>query len=225
MVDRFSNNTEVFHALRATCHVPLVGGVGPYCYDGHAYYDGFFWSSSLVPWKGFPDDHVVKVSAFKAPRSAVKPPLLPPWWSLFPPDVSILRGMYWLGYQDMARWFAHKPTSLFDSCACRRAPTRTASPRAAAPPDESDAADTDDPLLQDGSEAWAAARALLLRTPSASLVPDRDGASGESPHELINACLALADRDWKIFTALAVAVVAVWLGLATACPSLAVSQP
>ena len=30
----------------------ILGGFGPYCYDGHAYFDGMFWPQVLVPWKG-----------------------------------------------------------------------------------------------------------------------------------------------------------------------------
>jgi len=26
--------------------------MGPYRYDGHAYFDGMFWPQMLVPWKG-----------------------------------------------------------------------------------------------------------------------------------------------------------------------------
>ena len=38
------------HAWPSTLRI--IGGFGPYCYDGHAYFDGMFWPQMLVPWKG-----------------------------------------------------------------------------------------------------------------------------------------------------------------------------
>ena len=79
VVNSFKNQEDVFHALRSSCHVPflgqakrrlpmplptvaserscfqrlrIIGGLGPYCYDGHSYFDGMFWPQMLVPWKG-----------------------------------------------------------------------------------------------------------------------------------------------------------------------------
>merc|ERR1711937_351336 len=86
VITTFRNNKDVWHALRASCHVPIIGGIGPHIYDGRAYFDGMFWPQMMVQWRGSTDDHLVRVSAFSAPLAQIKPPVLPSWWSVLPPD-------------------------------------------------------------------------------------------------------------------------------------------
>uniref|UniRef100_A0A7S0B7Z5 PNPLA domain-containing protein n=1 Tax=Pyrodinium bahamense TaxID=73915 RepID=A0A7S0B7Z5_9DINO len=120
VVNQFRSNEDLFHTLRATCHVPLVAGFGPYRYDGNCYLDGLLWPQLLVPWKGALDDFRVRVSACSMPSSDIKPPMLPIWWTVFPPSVLTLRGLFWMGYRDAGRWFTQSPHSGFDCLSCRR---------------------------------------------------------------------------------------------------------
>ena len=125
VVNKFSNNLDVFHALRASCHMPVIGGFCPYRYGNHAYLDGMFWPQMLVPWRGTLDDFVVRVSVVSMLTGDIKTSYLPIWWALFPPEEDVLRGLYWLGYSDTARWFARQPSNQ-GKCSTRcGAPTPT----------------------------------------------------------------------------------------------------
>lgn len=45
------------------------------------------------------------------------------WWALFPPPVDVLRGLFWTGYRDAARYFSEKPpTDPLELCKCRARP-------------------------------------------------------------------------------------------------------
>lgn len=106
-VSRFRSEDDAIALLRATCHVPLVGGVLPYPARGNHYYDGFFWPSVFVPWRHFGSrDWVVKTSSFGAPGAQITPRVpVPPWWSILPPPPEVLYGMYESGYADAADFF------------------------------------------------------------------------------------------------------------------------
>mmetsp|Transcript_12746 Transcript_12746/g.36149 ORF Transcript_12746/g.36149 Transcript_12746/m.36149 type:complete len:787 (+) Transcript_12746:58-2418(+) len=222
VVNQFPSREDVFHVLRATCHVPFVAGILPYRYDGNFYLDGLLWPQLLVPWKGAMDDYMVRVSACSMPSSDIKAPLPPPWWAILPPSVEALRGLFWMGYRDAGRWFTTSPRASFACLACRRPSD---------PPEDSDAAavrrsssDTDVAAslvkrrrvrgmsssrssasleeLADGageeeerSTAWTVARKLMLREPPEGMLPEVDLATGRSPHDYVAICQASIDLN------------------------------
>lgn len=191
----FRNNNDVFHALRGSCHVPIIGGIGPYRYDGHAYFDGFFWPQMLVPWKGSLDDFMVRVSAFSVPSSDIRARLLPPWWALFPPREEVLRGVFWMGYQDAARWFAKPAIQSFELCGCR------------------DSKGDEDETSEGASSAtWSEARKLLLHTLPEQDLPELDSITGLKPAQFVDACTAAIEREFRIF----IGVIGIFLAVATA---------
>lgn len=222
VVNQFRSREDVFHILRATCHVPFVGGIFPYRYDGNFYLDGLLWPQLLVPWKGAMDDYMVRVSACSMPSSDIKPPLLPIWWAIFPPSVEVLRGLFWMGYRDAGRWFSQSPQAGFACFACRRPLELTETEAAAL---KRSASDSDVPVgvakrrrsralstsksqsaldeLVDGegdgeedrSTAWTAARKLVLRPSIEGFLPEADKRSGRSPAESVALCEAAIDRD------------------------------
>jgi hypothetical protein len=107
VISRFESQRELRAYLRASCHMPVFGGVLPYCVDGRYFFDGLFWASFLVPWRRpTARDHVLKVSAIGAPTAHLKPPQLPPWWTVMPPSTAVLRALYERGYQDALDAFA-----------------------------------------------------------------------------------------------------------------------
>jgi len=118
IVDQYRDREEAFHTLRASCHIPGVF-LKPYQLNGRYYFDGLLWSSFFVPWAS-DDSHTIRVSALSRPLTDITAPLQPLWWSLFPPPVDVLRGLYWTGYRDAARYFSAPPASPFDLCMCRR---------------------------------------------------------------------------------------------------------
>ena len=70
-VSKWGGRAELGQTLRASCHIPLLGGVLPYSVvrgDGStlgAFYDGLFWPSILYLWRVFDvTDTVLKVSGF-----------------------------------------------------------------------------------------------------------------------------------------------------------------
>eukprot|EP00928_Gymnodinium_smaydae_P081301 TRINITY_DN6484_c0_g1_i1.p1 TRINITY_DN6484_c0_g1~~TRINITY_DN6484_c0_g1_i1.p1 ORF type:complete len:759 (+),score=100.43 TRINITY_DN6484_c0_g1_i1:60-2336(+) len=186
VVTSFKTNEDVFHALRASCHVPVIAGMGPYRYDGHSYFDGMFWPHMLVSWKGSQDDHKIRVSAFSSPSSDIKPPVLPQWWSIFPPEEEILRGIFWMGYRDTARCFKEPKRPVIDMCACRKS-------------------SEDDSHGHEHSEAWKATRKLFLRTPAERDLPEVDKFTGKDPREFVSACEGAVERNkrllLRVFTA------------------------
>jgi len=114
-VDQFGDFDEVWHTLRASCHIPGIF-LRPYQVCKRFYFDGMMWSSLFVPWHGDHDDHIVRVSALSRPFTDISAPLQPLWWGLFPPPVDVLRGLYWTGYQDAAHWFAEPQVEPLDVC-------------------------------------------------------------------------------------------------------------
>jgi hypothetical protein len=196
VVNKFRTRQDLWHALRASCHVPIIGGLGPHCYDGHAYFDGMFWPQFLVPWKGTHDDFVVRVNVMlSGPASDIAPPLLPTWWSLFPPEESVLRGLYWIGYENAARWFAQAPHSNFGSFSCRRSAAEHAPSAEMTWPSKCENSGSAEDIREDRSSTWQAAQKLLLRSPSSKFLPDVDAATGRNPVELVQQCHAARERD------------------------------
>jgi len=114
----FSDTQNLRQVLRASCHIPLLGGAGPYKIEGSGYYyDGFFWSANFgfVPWRAFTNqDTVVKVSSISGPGASIKPEVpFPPWFALFPPRTELLQGMLATGYLDAQKFFSNwKPTKV-----------------------------------------------------------------------------------------------------------------
>ncbi|CAJ1365310.1 unnamed protein product [Effrenium voratum] len=187
VVNTFSSTEDVFHALRASCHVPIVGGMGPYCYDKHAYFDGMFWPQVLVPWKGTGADFVVRVAALLRNLSSdIKAPLVPAWWSIFPPQEDVLRGLYWQGYRDAARWFARNPEGTFDCLSCRASATPTGLRRRPSGKGR-EAKDAAEELSEENQKAtaWSTLQKMLTKTPAEAPLPDVDPVTGKSPADYI----------------------------------------
>eukprot|EP01065_Artemidia_motanka_P041345 TRINITY_DN5347_c0_g1_i1.p1 TRINITY_DN5347_c0_g1~~TRINITY_DN5347_c0_g1_i1.p1 ORF type:complete len:743 (+),score=151.30 TRINITY_DN5347_c0_g1_i1:49-2229(+) len=153
VVSRFPSWTALFTVLRATCHIPGVGGLLPYPVQSCSgwYYDGLVWASLFVPWRTFHrEDRVVKVSAFGAPGAHIGPSVFVPWWwSLLPPSADTLRGLMWLGYRDAEEFVEGRGKRSWLGCAGR----------CGGPPADS----TRKP--SGGTEAREAVRSRLRRSP------------------------------------------------------------
>ena len=112
-VSKWGGRAELGQTLRASCHIPLLGGVLPYSVvrgDGStlgAFYDGLFWPSILYLWRVFDvTDTVLKVSGFGWPTADIRLPLpVPPHWLVLPPSQTTLWRLYAAGYDDTARYF------------------------------------------------------------------------------------------------------------------------
>lgn len=111
-VSSFTSDAQLGQLLRASCHVPIIGGVLPYqvrADDGTAFgcfYDGLFWPSIMYGWRAFDaSDTVLKVSGLGWPTAHVGLPLpVPPHWLVLPPPEQTLRRLDKAGYNDMARF-------------------------------------------------------------------------------------------------------------------------
>lgn len=221
VVDQFGTWSDVFHGLRASCHVPGLH-MCPYRYHGRLYFDGLVWSSLLVPWSGDDANLVVKVSATSAPLTDLRAPLSPPWWILLPPHVDVLRGLFWVGYRDAAQWFTEPPQDP-NPCRCRATPGRArrggeSSPLHAAaaglagdiPQDKAAA----DPLSASRFKKHAMAQSLLLRQPKDR--PIEDPVTGQSVEELVRCYRRAVDKSFKAtlrvaFAACALGAIAAWV--------------
>lgn len=117
IVDQYSDRAEVWNTMRASCHIPGVY-IRPYQLNGRSYFDGLLWSRFFVPWAS-DDSHTVRVSALSRPLTDISAPLQPLWWSMFPPSEDALRGLFWHGYRDAARYFSSQPTDPLEFCKCR----------------------------------------------------------------------------------------------------------
>ena len=136
-VSSFASREQLAQTLRASCHIPLLGGLLPYKVhkpDGTssgAYYDGLFWPSILYMWRAFDaSDTLLKVSGLGWPTAHVALPLpVPVHWLVLPPSQRTLWRLYASGYDDCARFFAQRDRGqqLLPRAA------RNASPSTAAP--------------------------------------------------------------------------------------------
>jgi len=200
VVDHFVDREDVFGRLRASCHVPGLHLL-PYRHRASLYWDGLVWSSLLVAWSGDRPDLVVKVSAIAAPLTDIRAPVSPVWWCIIPPDVDTLRGLFWLGYRDAARWFTEPPQDPLDLCKCR---SSSNSVRRRPRNGSSDSTTTDDTLRASRFAKHDAARKLLLRTPGPleDLLPTVDPATGQSVAQLIACYRRSVDqtnrRVWRL---------------------------
>ncbi|CAK9065872.1 unnamed protein product [Durusdinium trenchii] len=193
VVNQYSTKESVFHALRASCHVPMLGGFGPYCYDGHAYFDGMFWPQVLVPWKGTESDLVIRVAALlRNPSSDIKAPSVPTWWSIFPPEEDTLRGLYWQGYSDAAQFCTQGPQNPFDCMSCRASAASNGGMRRRTPikgrakPEAELKEEESKGSKDDGPAVLFEVQKLLVKKPAAQLLPEVDPYTGRSPMEYIS---------------------------------------
>ena len=78
----FDSRRNLEQVLRASCHIPIIGGILPYTIDGGgargAFYDGLFWPSILHMWRAGSGDTLVKVSGIGSLTAHIRPPLPPP---------------------------------------------------------------------------------------------------------------------------------------------------
>ena len=115
-VSTFSCDEELREALRASCHIPVLGGLWPYAVhrsDGShrgSYFDGLFWPSVLYMWRAFDSsDALLKVSGIGWPTSHIHLPVpTPPHWILLPPSKTTLWRLYAQGYDDTAHFFSQR---------------------------------------------------------------------------------------------------------------------
>lgn len=128
----FQSREHLFHVLQASCHMPVIFGLG-YRMNGGRYFDGLLWPSSFVPWRSFtPNQRVCRVSAFSAVGSDIGPRwnAIPPlWWPVFPPSREVLEGLMWAGYCDIAAVFGtgESRRNRCGPCARRQSPTHGSS--------------------------------------------------------------------------------------------------
>ncbi len=108
----FGSYDELAQTLRASCHIPLLGGLRPYGVthpDGTVtrFYDGLFWPSLLYTWRAFErSDAILKVSGIGWPTAHIGLSIAPPpHWTVMPPSDATLRRLYAAGYDDAARFF------------------------------------------------------------------------------------------------------------------------
>lgn len=108
VVSQFRSWEELFFVLRASCHIPVVGGLLPYPIPDHGwFYDGLLWSSLFVPWRTFGrQDSVFKISPLFVWADIRPSALVPLWWAIFPPSTDALLGLLMLGYKDAQDWSA-----------------------------------------------------------------------------------------------------------------------
>merc|ERR1719291_1381131 len=144
--------------------------------NGRGYFDGLLWSSFFVPWVS-DSNLTVRVSALSRPLTDIKARLTPLWWTLWPPTEDVLRGMYWSGYADAARFFSESPMDPLSmcQCQCRRA---------------DDSKDGGDSPTAERSSQWgkfqAAQKLMSSRAgPAGSKMPTADPVTGEDVDEMM----------------------------------------
>lgn len=120
-VSHFRDAAHAIELVRASCHLPVVGGILPYTVDGHpcGYYDGGL--SMLVPdiaaipeMSATGEVFSVKVDGRPLVRGIdIVPDLgftVPIAWSYIPRKPPILREIYRLGYLRAAEFMLSEPT-------------------------------------------------------------------------------------------------------------------
>lgn len=187
VVNQFTDYNDVFHRLRASCHVPALNPC-PYRHKKRLYYDGLLWSSLLVPWAGQDVDLVVKVSALASLLSDIRARLHPLWWALFPPSVDVLRGLFWVGYRDAANWFLEPSSGPLDMCKCRsegRKRFRFDRPNGDKPDDVLVTEETDTLSSSRFAKHNFAQKFLIKKPNPEAVLPETDPVSGQAVAYLI----------------------------------------
>ncbi|CAE8585245.1 unnamed protein product [Polarella glacialis] len=209
VVDEFHSREDCIDVLLATCHVPGVHIKPHSCRQGY-YYDGLMWNSLFVPWQSEDDSHVVYISAFSLNQMAdIQPPSLPLWWALFPPPVRILRGLFWIGYRDMDRWFAEEPQD--ECCGCFASRPRLSKQDLPARGIYADS------FHQSRALKHRLARDLLVSQPQplSEALLRKDSVTGDVVADLIQYCERSAARNMRVSYALILAgvclIIAVFL--------------
>lgn len=198
IVDQYRDYSEAWHTLRASCHVPVIQ-MKPYKLNGRFYYDGLLWSSFFVPWVS-DDSLTVRVSAMGRPLTDIRAPVQPLWWGLLPPPIDVLRGLFWIGYRDAARFFSEPPMQL-DFCKCRRLP------------EQSDADDGADSSRESNRRSkFQAAQKLMLKR--STEMPTKDPATGQEVSDLIDAYNRAVDWNLGVLLMLTVIVMLVLVAVA-----------
>ena len=135
VISRFGSRAELAQVLRASCHIPVLGGLLPFRIDGDEaepggkggkvkggarYCDGLFWPSVLWSWRAFnASDTLLKVSGLGWPTAHVGPPVpMPLQWVVLPPSQRMLWRLFALGYHDTARFWSdtHGRSVAADHC-------------------------------------------------------------------------------------------------------------
>merc|ERR1712113_512740 len=222
VADSYPNNETAIDILRASCHVPLLAGIFPRRVGDGFYYDGLIWPSRLlVPWRAAERDLVLRVSASGAPGADIAIRRVPYWWAGLPPSIETLRGLFWMGYRDAARWFSTEPQAKSEAaCRCRRMSETQKAARK-----ESTSAGTTHPSAEQGEvrdqndgagelARWRAAQALL-RKPIGKL-PEKDNCTNLSVADLIAKAEAMAERECKVMNGLILWTVGATAGVAAA---------
>lgn len=210
VADSYPDNETAVDILVASCHVPVVAGLLPRRVGDRFYYDGLIWPSRLlVPWRAAERDLVVRVSASGAPGADIGMRRVPYWWAVLPPSVDTLRGLFWIGYRDAARWFSTEPQAKSEAaCRCRRLSENqidagkdpnTANGTCSA---RKSPADQDERrrLVDDEGELarWRAAQVLLRKPMGGPLLPEKDDSSGLNVADLVSKAEAMAEREFKL---------------------------
>lgn len=125
-ISSFCSKAKLMQVLRATCHIPVLGGVLPFRIDpdseeaadgaasdrheGGGYYDGLFWPSVLYTWRAFhASDTLIKVSGIGWPTAHIAMQIpLPPHWVVLPPSQRMLWRLFASGYHDTARFWRER---------------------------------------------------------------------------------------------------------------------
>ena len=119
VVESFASTPQLRESLRASCHIPGLGGLRPLEVDllepgqpaggggRAACFDGSAWPSWLCRWRVWSaDDRLLTVSGLSAFFGDLGPPLLVPLhWVIVPPAPEVLWRLYSAGYEDAARHF------------------------------------------------------------------------------------------------------------------------
>lgn len=124
-VSSFYSKAKLMQVLRATCHIPVLGGLLPFRIDpdgqeadgvvsdrheGGGYYDGLFWPSVLYTWRAFhASDTLIKVSGLGWPTAHITTQIpVPPHWVVLPPSQRMLWRLFASGYHDTARFWRER---------------------------------------------------------------------------------------------------------------------
>jgi len=150
-VSSFCSKAKLMQVLRATCHIPILGGLLPFRIDpdgkeadgaasdrheGGGYYDGLFWPSVLYTWRAFhASDTLIKVSGLGWPTAHIAMQIpVPPHWVVLPPSQRMLWRLFASGYHDAARFWHERHGHNTDSSRTREQRCGPLPPEALAEP-------------------------------------------------------------------------------------------